>query len=222
MYTEWTSSRSCRVLVNLHCCMAKSFGCLLGCFGSKRASSNQPTVTHGEVCISMFFNDCLNGLGLPDTSFSWLVFSSVYLGSTFGSAGHHRLHQSHLECKRIPWSLPPPQGSERIGIISGWLVVGHPQSNLHKWRNCLDLWVCIYFTFSQSHLWVQEIYFSSSLILVVNYAGPEKWVLVTHRPTKWVLRNSCDFPEMLHCIFLSVQFFFLIFLYFPHMFFFTV
>ena len=53
---------------------------------------------------------CFNGLGLPAILFSWLVFSSVYLGSTFGSARHHRLHQSHLECKPIRRSLPSPRG----------------------------------------------------------------------------------------------------------------
>ena len=68
---------------------------------------------------------CFSGLGLPAISFSWLVVSSVYLGSTFGSAGHHRLHQSHLECKPITPSLLFPQGSERIGtelwVASCWL-----------------------------------------------------------------------------------------------------
>lgn len=39
----------------LHCCTAKSMGCLLDCLGSKWAASRWPTVTHGKFCVSMFF-----------------------------------------------------------------------------------------------------------------------------------------------------------------------
>lgn len=138
--------------MNCHCCMMReSEDVFWHTFAAGGQQLDSPLWLMGKSMLHVVFN-CFTGLGLSTIPFSWLV-CSVYLGPAFGLAGCHGLHLSYLKCKAITWGLPPLHGSfwlkKELELNSGWLVVGCVQPSLRKWRKCLGLWVCIYFTFSQ-------------------------------------------------------------------------
>lgn len=103
--------------MNLHCYMTESYGCLLECPAASGQLLNNPLWLMRK-CVFVLFMTVFLWVGLPTVSLSWLAFSSVYPGPTFGSAGHYGFYQSQLECKCITPALHLPvafYGSERIG-----------------------------------------------------------------------------------------------------------
>lgn len=120
---EWTFCRSCKVLVNCHCCMRESEDVFWNTFAAGGQQLDSPLWLMGKSVLHVVFN-CFNGLGLSTIPFSWLVYS-VYLGPTFGSAGCHGLHSIYLECKPITWGLPSLHGSfwirTKLWVADGWL-----------------------------------------------------------------------------------------------------
>lgn len=95
----------------------------------------------------MLFMTVFLWVGLPTVSLSWLAFSSVYPGPTFGSAAHHGLYQSQLECKCITPALHllvAFYGSERIGtkpwVAHDWLYLAK-SGEVEKMRGFVSLHV---------------------------------------------------------------------------------
>lgn len=99
-----------RVLMNVRCWTAETLGVFWNALAPGGRHLTAPCGARGSLGLGAVC-DCVNGLGLPTIAFSWLVFFSVYLGSTFGSAGWHQRHQRHLGWKPVTRALPSPCGS---------------------------------------------------------------------------------------------------------------
>lgn len=83
-------------------------------------------------------DDSFYGVASPQSclpSLSPLVFSP-----TFGSAGHHRFHDSQLECRpslHLSNSLQPSLAQRELELNPVWLLVSCSQPSLDKWQERL-------------------------------------------------------------------------------------